>query len=176
MFRIGYVPKWLCTEFNMSRNGVYRSGHVPKRPARPAPHEQYSGNPSRIAMSTSVAKVYSLFKVSLFFLLNRINSTCMLFLSIYTFIILTMRLCAHRNRCNELNEARIWYPQTPRAYLPTHLGLPEQSRRQSRDLLIFICPAAGDLMSLGIHLFYVWLARDNPGKIVNLINVPPPIG
>ena len=52
-----------CTELNMSRNGVYRSGHVPKHPARPAPPEQNSVDSSRIAMSTSVAKVYSHFKV-----------------------------------------------------------------------------------------------------------------
>ena len=30
---------------------------------------------------------------------NRINSTCMLFLSMYAFIILTMRLCAQCNSC-----------------------------------------------------------------------------
>ena len=36
-----------------------------------------------------------------------INSTCMLFLSMYTLITLTMRLSAQRNSCqNELNEAR----------------------------------------------------------------------
>ena len=35
------------------------------------------------------------------FLWNRINSTFMLFLSMYTFIILTMRLCAQRNSCQK---------------------------------------------------------------------------
>ena len=30
----------LCTELNTSRNDVYRSGHVPKRPARPAPRNR----------------------------------------------------------------------------------------------------------------------------------------
>ena len=48
----------------MSLNGVYRSGHVPKRLERSEPPEQNSGDSSRIAMSTSVAKVYSHFKVS----------------------------------------------------------------------------------------------------------------
>ena len=64
MLRIGHVPKSLCTELNMSRNGVYRSGHVPKRPACPA---QNSGNSSLIAMSPISIHVYresSHFKVS----------------------------------------------------------------------------------------------------------------
>ena len=56
---IGHVPKWLCTELNISRNG-----HVPKPPVPPAPPEQTSGDSSWIAMSASVAKVYSHFKVS----------------------------------------------------------------------------------------------------------------
>ena len=50
-------------------------------------------------MHTSVAKV-SPFKVSnvnKVFLRNGINWICMSFLSIYTFIILTMRLCAQHN-------------------------------------------------------------------------------
>ena len=38
------------------------------------------------------------------FLRNRINSTCMFFLSMHTFIILTMRLCAQRNSCPKRTE------------------------------------------------------------------------
>ena len=38
------------------------------------------------------------------FLRNRITSTCMFFLSMYTFIILTMRLCAQRNSCPKRTE------------------------------------------------------------------------
>ena len=70
MSRSDYVPNWACpemtmyTELNMSRSGVYLSCHVPKRPARPALPEQNVGDSSRIAISTSVAKVYSHFKVS----------------------------------------------------------------------------------------------------------------
>ena len=69
-------------------------------------------------VSTPVAKVYSHFKVSNvnkvdIFVQNRINSTCMLFLSMYTFIILTMRLCAQANSCpKEVNEARVADTQT----------------------------------------------------------------
>ena len=59
-------------------------------------------------MSTLVAKVYSHFKVSklneVAFLRNRINSTCMLFLSMYTFIIPTMRLCEQRNNKTKRTE------------------------------------------------------------------------
>ena len=92
MSRSDYVPDWACpevtvgpTELNMSRNVVYRSGHLPKRPARPPLPEQNTGESSRIAMSTSVAKVYyhrSKFPTPIksLFLRNRINSTCMLFL------------------------------------------------------------------------------------------------
>ena len=47
----------------MSRNGVYRNGHVSKRPARPAPPEQASGSSSWIAMNMLVEKIYSHFKV-----------------------------------------------------------------------------------------------------------------
>ena len=40
------------------------------------------------------------------FLRNRINSTCMLFVSMYTFIILTTRLCGQRSSCpKEVNDA-----------------------------------------------------------------------
>ena len=109
----------------MSRNGVYRNGHVPKRPARPAPPEQNSGDSSRIAMSASVAKLYSHFKVSnvnkfAIVLRNRLNSTRMLFLSMYTFIILIMRVCEQRNSCRkEVYEARSC-PYNPPTQLHTH--------------------------------------------------------
>ena len=41
-------------------------------------------------------KVSNVNKIAIF-LRNRINSTCMLFLVVYTFVIVTMRLCGQRN-------------------------------------------------------------------------------
>ena len=56
------------------------------------------------------------------FLRNRINSTCMLFFSMYTLIMLTIRLCAHRNSC-------------PKRGSDTHKHPAIQTAAQSEDLI-----------------------------------------
>ena len=102
-----------------SRNGVYRSGHVPKRPARPAPPDQNqwwlvtdSNEPNFV--NTAVAKLYSHFKVS------NVNKVY----NFYEIVLIPFVCCSSRCRLSsyivnafmcmrvaaaqsELNEARI---------------------------------------------------------------------
>ena len=47
------------------------------------------------------------------FLRNRMNPTCMLFLSMHTLIIFTMRLCAQRNSCPEASDTHKQPPTQP---------------------------------------------------------------
>ena len=74
------------------------------------------------------------------FLRNRINSSCMLLLLMYTFIILTMRVYVHSAAQNELNEVSIarthacTHARTharTHAHTHTHTGPNSQRRRQS---------------------------------------------
>ena len=102
MYRTEYVPKWRVPKWS-----------CPETSGAPWT-EQWrlvtdSNEPKFVNML--VAKVYSHFKVSnvnksRYFLRNRINSICMLLLSMYTFIILTMWLCIviQRSSCQKRTE------------------------------------------------------------------------
>ena len=70
---------------------MYRSGHVPKRPAPPAQ------NSSRETIGpNSHFKVSNVNKIAIFYGIVLIPQ-CMLFLAMYTFVIVTMRLYGQRN-------------------------------------------------------------------------------
>ena len=78
---IWHVPKWLCSEASGTR--------------------WTCGDSSRVTMSTLVAKVYFHFKVSnvskVANLYGIVLFPCMWFIAMYTFAIVTMRLCGQRN-------------------------------------------------------------------------------
>ena len=109
------VPKWLCTELNMSRNGVY----IPKWscPETSGGHgapwtEQWrlvTDSNERVGRKRiSHFKVSNVNKVAIFYGIVLIPLVRMLFLFMYTFIILTMRLGAQCNSCPKwLKEARL---------------------------------------------------------------------
>ena len=84
-----------------------------------------------------------------YFLRNRINSTCMFFLSMYIFIIFTMRLCAQRNSCPKRTECKEDLIHTNTMHTNTH----PNSCIPSRDLLKFIYRYAAYNVMHYIHMY-----------------------
>ena len=102
------------------------------------------------------------------FLQNRINSTCMLFLSMYALILLTICLSAQRNCClkrTEWSEDLIHkHPPTQTAKQPNHhvtflninIDVPISNQKIPRLIELNIQLPSGDLSLLDVMLLDCW--------------------